>query len=279
MLEEIAARGSKVKGDPEGSYGVGVCVRSLREISQTGWKDVLEPLILFDRVLREDPAGAYPRMDFESRDLYRTELAKIAMHSDLSEIEVATTAIELARAAHSERHANPRVQARHGHVGYYLVGDGSAGSRRESGFQPPLGRRIASFLRRHPNEFYLPGTEVLTLAIMSAIVLLLTNTYTSPELIFFSMLMLLLPCSQGAIQLVNYLVTSLLEPQILPKLDFSEGVPSNCTTLVAIPSLLFNREQVSRLVDDLEVRFLGNHDPNIYFALLTDLAGYLRTLK
>jgi hypothetical protein len=45
-----------------------VCV--VLEISQTGWKDVLEPLILFDRVLREDPAGAYPRMDFESRDLY-----------------------------------------------------------------------------------------------------------------------------------------------------------------------------------------------------------------
>ncbi len=85
------------------------------------------------------------------------------------------------------------------------------------------------------------------------------------------MLMLLLPCSQSAIQLVNYLITSLLEPQILPKLDFSEGVPDNCTTLVAIPSLLFNQEQVRRLVEDLEVRFLGNHDPNIHFALLTDL--------
>ena len=120
-------------------------------------------------------------------------------------------------------------------------------------------------------SFIFPEQKCSRLAIMSAIVLLLTNTYTSPELIFFSMLMLLLPCSQGAIQLVNYLVTSLLEPQILPKLDFSEGVPANCTTLVAIPSLLFNREQVSRLVDDLEVRFLGNHDPNIYFALLTDL--------
>jgi cyclic beta-1,2-glucan synthetase len=271
LLEEIAARGSKVAADPEGSYGVGVCVRSLRDISQTGWKDVLEPLILFDRVLREDPAGAYPRMDFESRDLYRTELAKIAERSDLTEMEIAATALELARAAHSGKHSNPRLQARHGHVGYYLVGEGNSALEEKVGFQPPMGRRIASFLRRHPNEFYLPGTEVLTLAIMSAVVLLLTNTYTSPELIFFSMGMLLLPCSQGAIQLVNYLVTSLLEPQILPKLDFSEGVPANCTTLVAIPSLLFNREQVSRLADDLEVRFLGNHDPNVYFALLTDL--------
>ena len=87
LLEEIAARGSKVTADPEGSYGVGVCVRSLRDISQTGWKEVLEPLILFDRILREDPAGAYPRMDFESRDLYRTELADIAQYSDLPEAE------------------------------------------------------------------------------------------------------------------------------------------------------------------------------------------------
>ena len=271
LLEEIAARGSKITADPQGSYGVGVCVRSLRDIAQIGWKEVLEPFILFDRVLREDPAGAYPRMDFESRDLYRTELAEIAERSDLTETDIAAKAVAMARTAQQEQHSSPRLEARLGHVGYYLVGDGAAALQRMVGFQPPMGRRIADFLRRHPSEFYLPGTEILTLAVMSAIVLLLTNTYTSPALIFFSMVMLLLPCSQGAIQLVNYLITSMLEPQILPKLDFSEGVPDNCTTLVAIPSMLFNQDQVRRLVEDLEVRFLGNHDPNIHFALLTDL--------
>ena len=78
LLEEIAARGSKVAADPAGSYGAGICVRSLRDIGQTSWKEVLEPLVLFDRILRQDPAGAYARMDFESRDLYRTEVANIA---------------------------------------------------------------------------------------------------------------------------------------------------------------------------------------------------------
>ncbi|MGH9503264.1 MAG: glucoamylase family protein [Terriglobales bacterium] len=271
LLEEIAARGSKVVADPAGSYGAGICVRSLRDIGQTSWKDTLEPMVLFNRILRQDPAGAYARMDFDSRDLYRTEIANIAEHSDLSEGEVAAAALALARSAHQETHASPRLAARLGHVGYYLLAEGSRALYERVGFQPPLGQRIGSFLRRHPDEFYLPGTEVLTLAIMSAIVLLLTNTYTSPELIFFSLLMLLLPCSQSAIQLVNYLITSLLEPQILPKLNFSEGVPDNCATLVAIPSMLFNRTQVRRLVEDLEVRFLGNHDPNIHFALLTDL--------
>ena len=123
----------------------------------------------------------------------------------------------------------------------------------------------------------MPGTEVLTLAIMSAIVLLLTNTYTSPELIFFSMAMLLLPCSQSAIQLVNYLITSLLEPQILPKLDFSEGVPDNCMTLVAIPSMLFSHEQVRHLAEDLEVTIPGQPRSQHPFRTANRPAGYPST--
>ena len=64
LLEEIAARGSKVAADPAGSYGAGICVRSLRDIGQTSWKEVLEPLVLFDRILRQDPAGAYAAHGF-----------------------------------------------------------------------------------------------------------------------------------------------------------------------------------------------------------------------
>src|SRR4029077_12678591 len=117
LLEEIAARGSKVAADPQGSYGVGICVRSLRDIGQTSWKNVIEPLILFDLVLREDPEGAYPRMDFDSRDLYRTELAKIAEYSDLTETDVAAKAVALAKAVQQEKQDGPRLKARRGHVG------------------------------------------------------------------------------------------------------------------------------------------------------------------
>ena len=42
--------------------------------------------------------------------------------------------------------------------------------------------------------------------------------------------------------------------------------------MVAVPTLLLSEKQVRELVENLEVRFLGNHDPNIHFALLTDLA-------
>ena len=47
--------------------------------------------------------------------------------------------------------------------------------------------------------------------------------------VFFAALALLLPCSEAAVQITNYLISSWLQPQILPKLDFGKGIPSDCT--------------------------------------------------
>jgi cyclic beta-1,2-glucan synthetase len=228
-------------------------------------------LILFDHILRKDPAGAYARMDFDSRDLYRNELVEIAEHSDFTELEVAGEVLTLAREAQQRKETDPRVSVRCSHVGYYLLGEGTTSLHQKVGFTPSLYQRLSAALRRYPDEFYLASILLVTFAMMSAIVLLLIAPQVSPGLILFSMLALFLPCSQAAVQLTNYLITSLLQPRILPKLDLSEGVPDDCIALVAVPSLLLDEGQVRRLVDDLEVRFLGNHDRNMHFALVTDL--------
>jgi hypothetical protein len=272
LLEQTAARGQKALENPDAPQKVGVCVRSLREISQLHWKDVLDSQVAFDKVLREDPAGAYSRMDFDSRDMYRDRVVKIAENSDSTEMEVAQAALALARNAEKNDLGDPRQAQRQSHVGYYLVGTGQEQLHAKVGFRPPLGWRIRHFLRTHPDEFYLPGIEILTFGIMSAVVLLLTSTNTPPGMILFAMLLLLLPSSQSAVHVMNYLTTALLRPEILPKLDFSKEVPEDCASLVAVPALLLNKKQVERLVESLEVRYLGNHDPNIHFALLTDLA-------
>ena len=76
---------------------------------------------------------------------------------------------------------------------------------------------------------------------------------------------MLLPTMQCAVDLVNNLITSIYDPEPLPKLDFSKGIPAECTTLVAVPTLLLNEKQVRELVTDLEVRFLANRDPQSAF--------------
>jgi cyclic beta-1,2-glucan synthetase len=272
VLERIADLSFHfVHGRRTEAPGVGHCVRSLREIAQTTWKEVLDPLILFDRVLREDPAGCYAHMDFESRDLYRNKLSKISEHSEFSEMQVAWAALQLAREVAQHPPAEPRIASRRSHIGYYLVDDGVALLHERVGFRCPLGQRIRAKLRTAPNAWYLPGIAILTCAITAAVTCLLVDLGNSWGLFLLALLALLLPSSQTAVQLMNYLTISLLPPEILPKLDFSEGVPADCMTMVAIPSLLLSEEQVRGLVADLEVRFLGNHDPHMHFALLTDL--------
>jgi cyclic beta-1,2-glucan synthetase len=271
LLEQIAARSKDAFDENAPSQSIGTCIKSLIEINQRQWKEVLEAQIAFDRVLRQDPAGAYPRMDFESRNLYREKLVKIAERSDATEMEVATQALELARQAQERPVGDPRLALRESHIGYYLIAEGATELRQRIGFRPWFAHRIRTLLRGHPDEFYLPGIEILTFGLMSLIVLVLTSTFTPPSLILLSMLTLFLPSSQAAVQLMNYLTTTLLRPEVLPKFDFSKDIPEDCTTLVAVPALLLNEKQVRRLVENMEVRFLGNHNRNLHFALLTDL--------
>jgi len=272
LLETIAREAPELLASPTQTKPlISDSIRSLTSVGHTPWRNALEPLIVFDRTLRQDPAGAYAKMDFESRDFYRQRLSRLAENAEFNEVDVARTAVKLAEQARTRSYADDRVALRESHVGFYLIDGGQKVLQERIGFRHPLGSRIQTWIRDHADEFYFPGIEVLTFLIFSATALTLTPPSFQPGLLLLSFLVLLLPCSQSAVQLMNYLATSVLRPSILPKLDFAESIPETCLTLVAVPTLLLNEKQVHTLVEDLEVRFLGNHDPNIHFALLTDL--------
>ncbi len=273
LLEKIAARGSSLVNDPTKKPGkrVTTCIRSLENVTQASWMDVLERLVPFDGILRNDPAGAYAGMDVESRNVYRERVSRIAQRSDRTELEVAEAALTLARQAHERKYRDPRIGLRESHIGFYLIAEGTELLCERVGFHPTFGERLRTWLRKHPDEFLLFGISALTLAIITGTLFLLTPPTTSPLLVLLSMLILFLPSSQAAVELMNYVITNLMPVKALPKLDFSKGVPDDCVTLVAIPTLLLNEKQVHTLVEDLEVRFLGNHDRNIHFALVSDL--------
>ncbi|MFM7292172.1 MAG: glucoamylase family protein, partial [Planctomycetia bacterium] len=74
-----------------------------------------------------------------------------------------------------------------------------------------------------------------------------------------------------AVGLVFWAVTAFIRPRPLPRLDFRDGIPPEHRTLVAVPVLLTDPATVERLLDALEIRFLANRDPNLHFALVSDL--------
>ena len=247
------------------------CVNSLRAMNRMTWRQVIEPLIVFERVLRQDPVGAYDQMEPETRSFYRREVSHIAEYSDFTELEVAQAALALAQKAHSRPHPDPQVASRLSHVGYYLIAEGAAELKQQAGFWPPRAERLQSFIGSNADWLFLPAIALSTMVLAETAVQFSGFDYLSFTSFLFLLMVLFVPCSEAAIQIVNYAVVSILTPRSLPKLDFSGGIPDSCATLVAVPTLLLDEAQVGQLVSDLEVRFLGNRDRNLHFALLTDL--------
>jgi hypothetical protein len=125
------------------------CFLSLRLLSATDWKNFFEQTSRVERILRDDPAGVYAGMDFDTRNNYRTVIEEVARNSGFSEEEVALAAIDFAR---GEFGSDPIVETpvtakentvqapagdiqpgilnkshgRKGHVGYFLVDAGRA---------------------------------------------------------------------------------------------------------------------------------------------------------
>jgi len=246
-------------------------IQALRDIAYVDWFFVMEPLVVFDAILREDPAGAYPQMDFDSREVYRKQVARIARYCDCTEIDVARNAVQLAQAAKQKPMGDPRVYLKHAHVGYYLIDHGFEELKEHISYHPRLIDRVRSGLRRHADDFFVGGIEVLTVILIAAVLLPLIPNYSIFGGLTVAFLLLLIPATQGAVDVVNNTISSMFQPLPLPKLDFSEGIPEEYSTLVAVPTLLLNEAEVRDLVQDLEVRCLANPDPNLHFALLTDL--------
>jgi cyclic beta-1,2-glucan synthetase len=261
LLDEILAQAAGAfSGLPASDAALNASLLCLHEVSLPVWSSILEPLVPYEDILRQDPANAYVRMDFESRDMYRIAVAKVAARSPMNEVEVARMALTMARNSSQQPNVNERITTRCSHIGYYLVDDG-----------PGLLNRARSILRAYPDDFYIGGIQTIALLAMAAIILPLVPLYNPLGSLAIAFLLLLLPVSQGAVELMNHTISAILKPQALPKLDFSKGVPDDCKTLVAVPTLLLNEQQVRNLVDALEVRSLANQDPNVHFALLTDL--------
>ncbi len=280
LLELLAQRGQQAltafrqNGKQAPGFEVGPAITALRFIGEEDWQETLENLSRIHQTLLGDPSGVYQRMDQISRATYRKRVAAIARHSDVSEIEVGRIAVEFAQQAEIDPASPEALRERLRHVGYYLIDKtGSREFLQRVGYRPAFTSLLQRLFRHYPDEVYIIGIEIVTLLTVVAILMSLVEHHNGWALIL-SALVLLFPATQSAVELVNYLVTTVLNPHPLPKLDFSKGIDASSGTIVAIPTLLINDKQIRQLVDDMEIRYLVNRDAQIYYALAHRSARY-----
>ncbi|KRA33807.1 cyclic beta 1-2 glucan synthetase [Rhodanobacter sp. Root627] len=237
-------------------------IGSLRALSAIDWRDFVEHTSLVEQRLRKEPAGIYPTMDFATRDHYRHVVESMARNHHLTEQQVADAALELCGRAEP-----PALQQ---HVGFYLIDEGRRTLEQRLGVRPLLGEALRRQFDRTPLPVHLGLLALLTFLFARPLVL----TAFHDGLPLWGIIAIAIPAaivaSQLGMSLLNWLATLMVEPQRLPRMDYSAGIPASARTLVAVPSLFANAQDIEDLVETLEVRFLGNRDPNLHFALLTD---------
>ncbi len=273
-------------------------ILNLRTLSTLDWMEIVESLSCVERTLRQDPAGVYAHMDFETRDRYRKVVEEIALATEHDEERVAQEAITLAE-NHPEsipitnvsRLSDPdrgdgrvlSTQAigtlsdvpwpgipRTSHVGFYLLDTGRAQLEDRLGYHKSGWRRLLGWFASHPIIQYLASIGLLTASSLFAILYLALPTDTNWLNKFVVGLLFFIPGLTVSVNLVNWIITLITPTRKLLKMDFQDGIPEPFRTMVVIPSMLSSTAEVDSLSQQLELQFLSNTDQNLYFALLTD---------
>ena len=250
-------------------------IGSLRILGATNWQLFVEAMSHVEQLLRQDLAGVYEAMDFATRDRYRHVVDRLAKASRHSELAIARTALGLAQ----EGYQSPQ-----NHVGYYLIGSGLP--RLEQTLQARVSAtvRLARAVARFPLTLHF-GAAMSLNVLFVATLLHQAHAHGKQGWWLLALAALcFLGISQLGLSLTNMFATLLVSPNLLPRMDFSKahasdpaqtkarhgGIPNAMKTLVVVPTMLTSAADIEALVEGLEVRYLGNQDANLYFALLTD---------
>jgi cyclic beta-1,2-glucan synthetase len=240
-------------------------ITSLQLCGTFDWSRYFESVSLVEQILRRDPASAYLPMDFASRDRYRQAVEELAEPTGEAQIRVALRAIESARQAAAERGTGDRSA----HVGYHLIGRGRPGLEVDVAHRPGPSSIFRRFAFAHATAAYLGSIALLTgLCVSAAWAYARPNATVGMALV--AALLTLIPASELAILIVQRLAAAIAPPRRLPRLDFRDGIPEGERTMVVIPTMIASVDGVVRLLDHLEVQALGNLDPHVHFAILSD---------
>ena len=243
-------------------------ITSMRLLSTLDWREFFESVSLIDPLLGSDPAGAYARMDFATRDRYRHVIERLSRRTGVAELEIGRRVLELAQ--HADQ-PNTKTDAG-AHVGYYLIDDGLAQLEAAVAFRPSIREQAARLLLGHPTIGYLGAIAVATTIIVVLITYYADLAGATGLMMAAVALLSTIPASDLATSFVNWAVTLGVKPLPLPKMNTSSGISEHTRTIVVVPAMLTDEGSVRELLERVEVHYLANQDGQIFFALLTDFA-------
>ena len=230
------------------------CIISMKKIQRINFLEIFEKINGVEEILNQDPTNIYNKMEYKTKELYRNNIKELAKQSNISEIYISRKILELCR--------RTNLQDKQKHIGYYLIDDG----RKELCYELGINEKKLSYNVK--TQIYILAIIIFTISIS----VFLSKTVVEDNLVktIITILLLILPVSEFVVQTINRILSRYVKNKIIPKMDFFEGIDSENSTFVVIPTIIKSKEKVRELFRKLEVFYLANKSKNIYFALLGD---------
>ena len=238
---------------------MGNSITSINTIIRVNFLEIFEQINGVEEILKQDPADVYSKMDYKTKACYRNEIEKISKKTKISEIYIAKKCLELAQKWKSGKKA---------HIGYYLISDGKNILLSEL-----LNKKVKSIKKTTKKNIYIFGIVFFTILLSLACAIYVYNYSSNLIISALVFIVAIVPSQTIIVQLIQYILGKIIKPKMLPKLDFSSGIPEEYSSMVIIPTIIKTKEKVHELFSKLEVYYIANKSDNLYFTLLADCSS------
>ncbi|HOB36364.1 MAG TPA: glucoamylase family protein [Candidatus Avimonas sp.] len=215
---------------------ISIAVTGLRRTVELNFAGLTERHSIVERILKNDPAGVYPRMDEKSRADYRRRTAMLALKTGKSEAATAAALIEQAEKGEGWRQR---------HVGAAL--GAHIDNRRKR-------RRGIVFL---VSSVFLPAAAAVALAALVNIPALTLAFY--------------LPLIELFRPLLQQALLKGVAPVRLPRIELGGVIPEEGRTVITVSALLPGAKNASRTAERLFRLYNTNGQGAVQVCMLADL--------
>lgn len=241
---------------------LGNSIKSIHELQRMNFVKVFESINGVEEILKQDPVNVYDNMDYTTKEYYRNKVKEISRKVKLSEIYISQKALELASNVYEQEGRVKRA-----HIGYYLIDDGI--------------KELYDVLQiTHKKNTNKVGLYISVISIISIILAIILSGIVGAHsvrppiqqiiILAIEFILIFIPITEAVIKIIQTILNKTVKPKLIPKMDFSKGIPEEDATMVVIPTVLDSGEKTKELLEKLEIYYLANKSENIYFTLLGD---------
>ena len=239
---------------------IGNAITSIKKLQRINFLEIFEKINKVEEILKLDPAKVYDKMDFKTKENYRNAIKEISKKTKISEMYISKKLLELATNAYEKNDKSKKS-----HIGYYLQNENM------NILLEKLQCKEQKILSENKKvKLYISAIILFTIIISAVFAMYYPQNNQKMWIKVATFFILLIPISEIVIQVIQYILSKIVKPKIIPKLNFENGIPENEATFVIIPTIVDSEKKVKEMFRNLEIDYLANKSQNLYFCLLGD---------